>query len=47
MTLRDIRIDPSQDWQGKHLRAIYLNYKKAPRFDECYPKLQAFVSLSC
>ena len=41
MTLRDIRIDPSQDWQGKHLRAIYLNYKKAPRFDECYPKLQA------
>jgi len=40
-TLTETEIDNSQDWRGKHLRAIQLNYRKALRFAQCYPKLEA------
>lgn len=39
--LLDIEIDGSQDWRKKHLNTIFMNYKKAPKFEECYPKLEA------
>lgn len=38
--LVDIEIDNSQNWSKKHLNSVFLNYKKAPRFEECYAKLQ-------
>jgi hypothetical protein len=37
--LVDIEIDSRQDWQRKHLRSIEQNYRRAPRFAECYPRL--------
>lgn len=40
-TLRDTEIDHSQNWKAKHLNAIRLNYSKAPRFADSFPKLQA------
>lgn len=39
--LNQIEIDNRHNWRKNHLKAIYLNYKKAPRFEECYPKLDA------
>lgn len=39
-SLRDMEIDNRQDWKIRHLKAIFFNYKKAPRFDECYPVLE-------
>lgn len=39
-TLRDTRIDSTQKWKKKHLNSIFLGYKKAPRFEVCYPKLE-------
>lgn len=39
-TILEMEIDNSQNWVEKHLSAIYLNYKKAPRFAECYAKLE-------
>jgi len=35
----DIEIDNSQNWSQKHLNSIFLNYKKAPFFEENYAKL--------
>jgi hypothetical protein len=32
--IREIEIDNSKDWQKKHWKSIYLNYKKAPFFDK-------------
>ncbi|HEY9746184.1 MAG TPA: WbqC family protein [Oculatellaceae cyanobacterium] len=43
-TLQEIEIDNTQDWKKKHLRSIYFNYKKAPRFEVCYPKLEALYA---
>lgn len=39
-TMMEIEIENSQDWQKKHLNTIFMNYKKASRFDECYAKLE-------
>jgi len=39
-SLVDIEIDQLQGWRNKHLKSIYASYKKAPRFEECYPKLE-------
>ncbi len=39
-TLRELRIDGSRNWRRKHLNGIYHSYRKAPRFEECYAKLQ-------
>lgn len=37
--LTDIEIVWHQDWRNKHLRSIEQSYRKAPRFDECFPQL--------
>ena len=39
-SIRDIRIDNSQNWKKKHLKNIFFNYKKAKFFDELYPKIE-------
>lgn len=39
-TIKEIEIDNAQNWRKNHLKAVYLNYKKAPRFEKCYPKLE-------
>lgn len=38
--LLSMEIDNSQNWRKKHLNAIWLNYKKAARFEELYPRLE-------
>lgn len=43
-TLRETEIDNRQNWKEKHLKSIQMNYRKAPRFDVCYPRLEALYS---
>jgi hypothetical protein len=43
-TLRDATIDDRQPWRRKHLKAIAMNYRKAPRFETCFPKLEALLA---
>lgn len=31
--IQEIEIDNSQDWKNKHFKSIYINYKKAPFFE--------------
>ncbi len=38
--IKDVLIDNSQQWKKKHLKNIFFNYKKAPFFDELYPKIE-------
>lgn len=40
MTINEIEIDNKTKWRQDHLKAIFLNYKKANRFEECYSKLE-------
>jgi len=40
--INEIEIDNSQSWQENHLKAIYLNYKKAPFFEEYFPAIERF-----
>jgi hypothetical protein len=40
LTLMEIIIDSKYNWQRNHLKSIYLNYKKAPRYEECYFKIE-------
>lgn len=44
-TLLDTGIDDSQPWRAKHLKSIAMNYRKAPKFEERYPKLEALLSI--
>jgi len=39
-SIRDIKIDNSQNWKKNHLKNIFFNYKKAKFFDELYPKIE-------
>lgn len=39
-TLAETQIDNKQNWGKKHLNSIFMNYKKAPYFNELYPKLE-------
>lgn len=43
-TLSSTQIDNSQNWKARHLKSIWMNYKRAPRFDSCYPKLEKLFS---
>lgn len=38
--IEELIIDSSQNWKKKHLNSIFMNYKKASRFEECYSKLE-------
>jgi hypothetical protein len=43
-TLRDTQIDNSKNWRADHLKAISLNYRKAPQFAERFGKLEALYA---
>lgn len=45
MTMKDMKIDNRSNWRKKHLNAIYLAYKKAPYFDEIYPRLEKLYAI--
>jgi len=34
--IQEIEIDESQDWEKRHLKSIYINYKKAPFFENYF-----------
>ncbi|MCD9022318.1 WbqC family protein [Cohnella silvisoli] len=38
--LLEVEIDSAVDWKKSHLKSMFLNYKKAPRFEECFPQLE-------
>lgn len=42
-SLRTMEIDDSQPWRAKHLKSIEMNYRKAARFNECYPKIEELL----
>lgn len=44
-SLRATEIDDSQAWRVKHLKSIEMNYRKSPRFEECFPKIQALLNI--
>lgn len=44
-SLRTTEIDDSQPWRAKHLKSIEMNYRKAARFDECFPKFEALLTI--
>lgn len=44
-SLRTTEIDEGQPWRTKHLKAIEMNYRKAARFDECFPKIESLLTM--
>jgi len=40
--LKDVEIDNSKNWRGKHIASIRMNYAKTPRFGDCFPTLSRF-----
>lgn len=44
-SLRTTEIDDSQPWRTKHLKSIEMNYRKAARFDECFPKIEVLLNM--
>ena len=38
--MKDMEIDEKTNWRRKHLNAIFCNYKKAPYFEQNFPKLE-------
>lgn len=44
-SLRTTEIDDAQPWRTKHLKSIEMNYRKAPRFEECFPKIETLIRM--
>ena len=42
--MRETRIDNTQRWRERHLRSIAQNYRRAPRFEENFPKLEQLLA---
>jgi hypothetical protein len=38
-TLTETEVDNSQNWRIKHIKSIEMNYRKAPYFANCFPRL--------
>ena len=43
-TIIETEIDPAQDWGRRHLRALELNYRLAPWFDEVFGLVEPLLS---
>lgn len=41
--LRDIEIDDREPWRRRMLKALFLNYKKAPYFESIYPLMEQLI----
>jgi len=39
-TMKETEIDNRQNWKRKHLKTIYLNYRKSSEFGQLYPELE-------
>lgn len=44
-TLLSTAIDDTQTWRLKHIKSIESNYRKAVRFNECFPKIEKLINL--
>ena len=44
-TLLTTEIDDTKAWRIKHIKSIESNYRKASRFSECFPKMEALINL--
>jgi len=44
-SLRETLIDDTQPWRSKHLKSLEMNYRKAPGFKECFPKIEQLFSI--
>ncbi|MEK3911927.1 WbqC family protein [Paenibacillus sp. FSL H7-0331] len=44
LPLNQIQVSDEVDWRKDHLKTIYLNYKRAPRFEEKYEILERLYS---
>lgn len=44
LIMSDMQIDNNQPWQKKHLNTIVANYKKAPYYNEVFPKIEKFYT---
>lgn len=45
-SLHTTEIDDSQPWRTKHLKSIEMNYRKALRFDKCFPKIETLLTMA-
>ncbi|MNI58874.1 WbqC-like protein family protein [compost metagenome] len=43
--MNELEINNDLDWRSSHLKSIFLNYKKAPRFEECFTKLESLYAI--
>lgn len=44
-TLQDTLIEDSKPWRSKHLKSIEMNYRKAPFFEENFPKIKKLLNV--
>jgi hypothetical protein len=43
-TVDEMRLSPDPGWRAKALRTVELSYKRAPHFDEVFPRLEPLVA---
>lgn len=44
--INEMEIDSGRPWQDEHLKAIQLNYAKAPGFKEFFPEIEKLIKLN-
>lgn len=44
--IKDSIVDNRQNWKKKHLKTLYLNYKKSPFFDEIYEHINQIYDIN-
>ncbi len=44
--IKDSKVDNNQNWKKKHLKTIYINYKKSPYFDEIYEHINQIYDIN-
>jgi hypothetical protein len=45
--INEVRINNRIDWRKKHVRALEINYHKAPHFDDLFPEVERFYAEDC
>ena len=45
-SLLEIKIDEQKNWRKKHIKSIEMNYRKAPKFKECFTKIEKIINCS-
>ena len=44
--IKDSKVDNKQNWKKRHLKTIYLNYKKSPYYDEIYEHVKNIYDIN-